>query len=157
MTSRIKETFGVDFPLRGLFEGPTLAEVAGTLDRQQDQAAGRERPPITPRELAWGEGAPLSFPQLRLWFLDRLEPGTAAYNLPLPLEVKGDLNPALVSACLGEVTRRHDSLRTRFLTEGGQPIQVVDPPQDASLLPIVDLTSLPEAQRGRGDAPPRHR
>src|SRR6185436_2823555 len=84
--------------------------------------------------------APLSFGQRRLWFLDRWQPGSPAYNLDVALDLQGGLDVAALAWSLAEVTRRHEVLRTRYPAVGDEPVQVVDPP--ALALPIVDLSGL---------------
>jgi amino acid adenylation domain-containing protein len=102
-----------------------------------------ERSPRRP-----GEPAPVSFPQRRLWFLDQLEPGRAAYNLPSALDLEGRLYPRALAQGLGEVARRHEALRTRFGERGGEPVQLIDPPS-RPVLPWVDLTALAAPDRRR--------
>ncbi len=92
---------------------------------------------------------PLSFAQQRLWFLDRMDPGSSAYTVPVPLHLRGALRPDLLERALTEVVRRHGSLRTTFTTLGTEPVQVVAPPPAALALPLADLASLPAAERGR--------
>src|ERR1700742_1605410 len=70
--------------------------------------------------------APLSFAQERLWFLDRLLPGTATYNIPSAVRLTGDLRLDVFARCWREILRRHDSLRTHFETQGGIPVQAID-------------------------------
>jgi amino acid adenylation domain-containing protein len=85
---------------------------------------------------------PASFAQRRLWFLDQLEPGTAAYNLPRAFRVIGPLDLEILKRALDAIVRRHASLRTVFDSVHGEPWQVVLP--DSSLdLPLVDLTKIP--------------
>ncbi len=86
--------------------------------------------------------APLSFAQQRLWLLDQLEPGSAAYNLAAPVRLRGALAPAVLAACLTEIARRHESLRTHFELRGGDPVQVISPAA-AFPLPLIDLSGLP--------------
>jgi amino acid adenylation domain-containing protein len=94
------------------------------------------------------EVAPLSVSQERLWFLDRLTPGSAIYNIPGPIRLRGPLDPGLLARCFGEIRRRHETLRTRFETRGGAPVQVIGPPPSTSWpLPCVDLAGLPEPLR----------
>ena len=61
---------------------------------------------------------PLSFAQQRLWFLDQLEPGSPLYNIPAALRVEGPLDAGVLARCLGEIERRHESLRTVFAAPG---------------------------------------
>lgn len=75
-----------------------------------------------------GEPAPVSFPQRRLWFLDQLQPGRPAYNLPSALDLEGRLRPRALAQALAEVVRRHEALRTRFEERGGEPVQVIEEP-----------------------------
>ena len=83
---------------------------------------------------------PLSFAQQRLWFLDRLEPGSTAYNIPIALRLGGLLDRRALEAALAGLTERHESLRTTFVEEGGEPSQVVHP-VGAPLLEIEDLSA----------------
>ncbi len=81
----------------------------------------------------------LSFAQQRLWFFDQLMPGNPFYNLAFAHRLSGPLDlPALRSALTG-ITARHEALRTRFTTVGGEPRQVVDPPE-AMDLPVSDVS-----------------
>jgi amino acid adenylation domain-containing protein len=106
--------------------------------------AGEPRPgEIPPSPLRRTGGPyPLSFSQQRLWFLDRLEPGSAAYNLPDALRLRGRLDPAVLARVLGEIVRRHEVLRTTFGLVAGRPVQTVSPAGPFPL-PRVDLDGLP--------------
>src|SRR5689334_15383132 len=89
---------------------------------------------------------PLSFAQQRLWFLDQLEPGSAAYNLSGRLRLEGGLDARALAASLNEIVRRHEVLRTIFSTRDGEPVQIVL----AELrlpLPFIDLSDLPLTER----------
>jgi amino acid adenylation domain-containing protein len=89
---------------------------------------------------------PLSFSQERLWFLDQLEPDSPAYNMSLALRLTGNLNVAALEQSLGEILRRHEVLRTTFITGNDQPVQVIAP-SGTFTLPLMDLSALPEEQR----------
>lgn len=71
--------------------------------------------------------APLSFPQERLWFLDQLDPGTAAYNVPTSIPLQGALDLGALEEAIQEIVRRHETLRTTFSRRGHEPIQVIWP------------------------------
>jgi amino acid adenylation domain-containing protein len=89
---------------------------------------------------------PLSFAQQRLWFLDQLEPGNTAYNLSQTIRLVGKLNVIAFQQSLNEIVRRHEVLRTTFITIDGQPQQAIASFLDLHL-PIVDLGGLPEKSR----------
>ena len=85
---------------------------------------------------------PASFAQQRLWFLDQLEPGTAAYNLVRVFRVVGPLNLGALTRAFETVLLRHASLRTVFESVDGNPRQVVLP--DANVhIAVLDLSGLP--------------
>src|SRR6185295_3742733 len=48
------------------------------------------------------------------------------YNLPVSLRLAGELDVAALERALGEVVRRHDSLRTRFAEGEGAPVLVAE-------------------------------
>ncbi|MFL6200615.1 MAG: condensation domain-containing protein, partial [Thermoanaerobaculia bacterium] len=146
--SRVREAFGVDLPVRTLFAAPTVRGLAAGLTA--GLAAGVEAagegsllPPLVPGP---GGLAPLSFPQQRLWFLDRLQPGRAIYNVPIALRLDGPLDPAALERSLDGAIRRQEALRTRFVEVDGQPWQEVLPPSPFPL-PEADLSALPPETR----------
>ncbi len=144
VVSRARQAFGVEVPLRALFEAPTVAALAGRIEVLRGAGAS-PAPPLVPVRRD-GAPLPLSFAQQRLWFLDRLEPGSAAYNIPAALRLRGALDVAALGRVLGEVVRRHESLRTTFAEAAGGPVQVVHEAVPVAL-PVVDLCAGAAAER----------
>ncbi|HYH80916.1 MAG TPA: amino acid adenylation domain-containing protein, partial [Longimicrobium sp.] len=143
VVSRIRELFGVEVPLRALFEGPTVAELAGRVEEVR-RAGLPVLPPVVPTERT---GAlPLSFAQERLWFIDRLEPGSSVYNIPVARRLGGALDEAALERSLSEIVRRHEVLRTVFAEVDGEPVQVIAP-FGGFALPVEELSGLGEADR----------
>jgi amino acid adenylation domain-containing protein len=89
---------------------------------------------------------PASFAQQRLWFLDQLEPGTAAYNLPRAFRVVGPLDIQILRRALQTVVQRHASLRTVFDSVNGECQQVVLPCLEVES-PLVDLRNIADGER----------
>ena len=87
-----------------------------------------------------------SFAQQRLWFLDQLDPGTAAYNLSRAFRITGPLNVDVLTQAFHIVIQRHASLRTVFDSVEGQGRQIVLSDVDVKI-PIVDLIAFPESKR----------
>ncbi|HZI56953.1 MAG TPA: condensation domain-containing protein, partial [Verrucomicrobiae bacterium] len=94
---------------------------------------------------------PASFGQLRLWFIDQLAPGRAAYNMPSALRIRGELSVEVLERTLQELTRRHETLRTRFIAVGGQPQQVIEGEVKVEL-PVLDLTGIVEEEKREAEA-----
>lgn len=140
LVARIREAFGVELPLRAVFEAPRLADLAREIDRRE---AGEELPPL--ERLAHRDELPLSAIQERLWFLDRFEPGSAALNMPLALRLRGSLDPAAVEAALQRVLARHEALRVTFGERDGRPVQRCHESSRIPL-PMIDLAALPAAE-----------
>ena len=120
--------------------------------RRLEKAGPAENPiPRQPRNADGGGELPLSFAQQRLWFLDRLEPGSPLYNIPAAVEIAGRLDEGALAASLREVVRRHEPLRTTFAAGPEGPVQVIHPPapEAAFELSVMDLRELPAAAQGR--------
>src|SRR6185312_7419916 len=94
------------------------------------------------------EQIPLSWPQKRLWFLDRLQPGSAFYNIVVVCELHGDLNVSALERSLAEIIRRHGALRTRIVVEDGEPAQKVEESIEFRLQ-FFDLTNQEPAEDRR--------
>lgn len=104
----------------------------------------RYAPPIRRRDPSITQ-PPVSFSQQRFWFLEQLEPGNAAYNIPLGVKWIGPLNVPVFEKSVSEIVSRHETLRTTFANADGGPVQVISPPQKVSL-PVVDLSGLPKTE-----------
>jgi thioester reductase-like protein/FkbH-like protein len=89
---------------------------------------------------------PVSAAQESLWYLDQLEPDTAAYHVVQAVRLSGPLEVEVLQRSLNEIVRRHESLRTTFPAPEGKPVQQIL--REATLsVPVIDLTTLPESRR----------
>uniref|UniRef100_UPI0013D50505 non-ribosomal peptide synthetase n=1 Tax=Myxococcus vastator TaxID=2709664 RepID=UPI0013D50505 len=143
--SRIRGAFGVELPLRDLFEAPTVAALAERVDRWVRAGAGFAAPPLKPRA-GRTSVLPLSFAQQRLWFLEQLAPGSAFYNVPAVVKLSGLLDVLALERSFDALVRRHESLRTTFRADGGTPVQVIAPAGQVAFT-VEDLSGLPEAEQ----------
>ncbi len=144
IVSRIRRVFQIELALRTLFEKPTIADLAGSIEAAQRAGLGLIAPPMLP--VGRDGKLPLSFAQQRLWFLDQLEPNNPAYNIALAARLIGPLDAAVLEQSLDEIVRRHESLRTTFAMSEGQAVQIINPPSTMRL-PIADLRELPTSER----------
>ncbi len=150
LVARVRDAFGVEVPLRALFETPTVAGLAVWIENNPAGGSSPASvstavpPPLVPRPP--GEPAPLSFGQERLWFLDRLEPGNTSLNMGGALRLRGRLDARVLERALNEIVRRHESLRTTFGELDGRPVQRIAPYLRVPL-PVIDFSSLPAAIR----------
>ncbi|HEY2915109.1 MAG TPA: amino acid adenylation domain-containing protein, partial [Candidatus Angelobacter sp.] len=86
--ARVRSSFGVEVPLRKLFEEQTVEGLAECVRKARE--VSWDLGPVLER-VGREEGLPLSYAQQRLWFLDQLTPGSAAYNMPFGVRLKGEL------------------------------------------------------------------
>lgn len=141
---RIQAQLGVEVPIRVMFEGPTIAQIADYVD----EAAGREQTEsdmsiaTAPRRT----NLPLSFSQERLWFLNTLVPDSPLYNMPVSLRLSGSLDEAALRAALAGLLDRHEALRTVFGDTDGKPVQTVLESYYPELM-LQDWSVLPRERR----------
>ncbi|NME81103.1 non-ribosomal peptide synthase/polyketide synthase [Rhodococcus sp. 105337] len=130
--SRLNDALGADLGVRTLFEAPT----AHTLAAQIGETPTDRIPLIAgPRP----DRVPVSAAQQRLWFVNQLDPGSAAYNIPVALHLAGPLDTAALTAAVTDLLDRHETLRTVFPATPDGPIQRVVPTGDLG----PDLTAVP--------------
>src|SRR4051794_18364958 len=112
--------------------------------RLKQKGLSAPRLQVIPKRRA-ADALPLSFAQQRLWFLDQLEPGNPFYNIPTAVRLTGDPSLPALTQALTEIVRRHEALRTTFLTVDGSAVQVISP-ERVMPLPVTDLAHLPTAK-----------
>ncbi|WP_433202477.1 amino acid adenylation domain-containing protein [Nocardia sp. CA-107356] len=133
-------------PVRLLFEASTVAALAARL-RENTAGGGRPAPTAGPRP----ERIPLSLAQQGMWFLNRLDTASVAYNVPLAVRLSGALDIAALEAAVGDLVTRHEILRTVYpYTEAGSddanqvPVQVILPATQA--IPQVRIQTIDPAE-----------
>ncbi|MEM9292769.1 MAG: amino acid adenylation domain-containing protein [Acidobacteriota bacterium] len=167
LLARIRETMGVELELADLFEAPSVAALASTVEARLEissDSAGALAGSPSPRPATAGEDpqpgvaaatAPLSFAQQGIWLVETLAGGAGAYNIPGALDLVGELRPGALESALGGVVQRHDGLRTAVEVEAGAPRQRILSSQELRqrsagaeswpLPAVVDLSGLDSA------------
>ena len=144
VVSRLREAFQVDLPLRRIFELPTVAGLAESIELSRQAGLKLAAPPILP--VPRDGNLPLSFAQQRLGFIDQLDPGNSVYNFPAAVRLTGPLDLTALQQSLNEIVKRHEVLRTTFVTVDGRPAQVIAQ-TSAVTLTLVDLRPQSAADR----------
>ncbi|MFK0090923.1 condensation domain-containing protein, partial [Pseudomonas sp. NPDC090755] len=144
VVARCRDSLPVAVQLRDLFNHPQLADLAAHLVAQQAPKAGHY-PRLQSR--AFTGQAPLSLAQRRLWVVEQLAGGSAAYGMPLALRLHGELSVEHLLHSLALIVERHDVLRTAYLQDDeGDPLALIHPHIDLNV-PLVDLSTLDRAQQ----------
>jgi amino acid adenylation domain-containing protein len=143
LASSLRTLFGVELALRDLFARPRLYQVAACI------AAAAGRAPLAPVAVVpRTDPMPVSWAQQRLWFLDQLDPAAqAAYLLSYAWHLRGTLERDALRAALDRIVARHETLRSYFVMQDGDPVQQILPPEVGLQLIEHDLSGLSAAER----------
>jgi len=142
--SRVRDECGVELSLREIFFTPTIADIAGSMDRRTGREQGPEA--FTLHPIPREGDLPVSFSQERVWFVQQLNPASLAYNFQATIRLQGELAIEKLEQALSEIVRRHEIWRTTFLEKDGRVIQVIHEARPLSL-PLIDLQVFPESER----------
>lgn len=124
-----------------------------TAENNTPPPGASSKPPTNPDRRAvpaivrrHASATPVSFPQLRLWFLEQLEPENPLYHIAYAVRLRGALNLRALEQSLAEITRRHEGLRATFHPAADEPVQRVAPVRPGAL-PVIDLQAVPPTRR----------
>jgi amino acid adenylation domain-containing protein/non-ribosomal peptide synthase protein (TIGR01720 family) len=142
VASRVRAAFGVDLPVRLLFDASTPAALAAYVEGRIGQ--GTVARPLTraPRDGV----LPLSFAQERMWLLDQLDPGDPSYIIPRALRLRGELDIAALERSIRDIIARHEILRTTFARVDGRAVPVIHASVETSV-PVTRWSAVPVAER----------
>ncbi|KIX50180.1 peptide synthetase [Burkholderia pseudomallei] len=127
LVSRLRQALSVEVALGTVFDAPVLSALAERLEAEN--TAVLPPIPLAPRD---GRIA-LSLAQQRLWFLTQLEGVSEAYHMSGAVRLDGPLNREVLQRALNRIVMRHEALRTCFVREEGEPIQVIQPHADLTM------------------------
>lgn len=153
VVARVRELLHAELPVRAIFEQPTIAGLATRLEAQQVPSERRDDT-IVPARHDPHAPQPLSPAQWRVWFLDQLVPGSAAYTIVDARLLTGPLDVGALSRALTELVHRHEALRSPVVSVDGAPMQVVVDPTPVTLS-VTDLArdDVAEALRAEASTP----
>ncbi|MET8876526.1 amino acid adenylation domain-containing protein [Nocardia sp. NPDC004604] len=146
VTARLGVALDSRVPVRVLFAAPTVAGCAREV--AQLTGTGSRRALVAgPRP----ERIPLSPAQQRMWFLNRFDTDSTAYNIPVAIRLTGDLDIAALGQAFTDVVVRHEILRTVYpqpaVGDSGaaDPVQVILPPGH-SVVPRLEVRTVGAAE-----------
>ncbi|WP_019812387.1 amino acid adenylation domain-containing protein [Saccharomonospora halophila] len=145
LIGRLRTEYKIDLAIKQLFRASTVADLAVELGASGEAAlaTGKGDPSqdgtTIPVTTCPDVGAPLSFAQQRLWFLDQMWPGRPDYNVPVARWLSGSLDTSRLRGAISALVRRHDILRTRYEMDDDGPYQIVDPTAEPDLR-VVDCS-----------------
>ncbi|WP_194815468.1 non-ribosomal peptide synthetase [Nocardia sp. XZ_19_385] len=123
VAGRLRTALQIQVAARTVFDHPTVTELAAAVDELTTTTS--RQLPLTAR--ARGEHVPLSLAQQRMWFLARLDPASAAHNIPIALRLSGSLRVDALTAAMRDVLERHEALRTIYPEHDGSGYQHILP------------------------------
>ncbi|MBD2517732.1 amino acid adenylation domain-containing protein [Nostoc sp. FACHB-973] len=142
--SRVREVSSVELSFHHIFENPTVAGLAGVIEKYSFQQERSQRPAI--QRIAREGLLPVSFAQERVYFIQQLAPENSAYQFQATMRFQGRLDVAILQQCLDEIVQRHEIFRTTYPAVNGRLFQVINPHQPISFI-AIDLQSFAESER----------
>ncbi|MEU6582444.1 amino acid adenylation domain-containing protein [Nocardia sp. NPDC046763] len=141
VAARLGAALNIEVPVRLLFDAATTAELATRME-QVALSGRRARPPLIagPRP----DLVPLAPAQQRMWFFNQYDTASGAYNMPIALRLRGELNVDALRLALIDVLARHESLRTRYPDHDGMLIQVIESVDHVDREPTLATVSFSE-------------
>ncbi|MFT3661296.1 MAG: amino acid adenylation domain-containing protein [Gordonia sp. (in: high G+C Gram-positive bacteria)] len=125
LVARARSQAGLELGVGEVLTSTSVGEIA----RAARRSALSERPLLVPKDRP--ERIPVSYPQARLWFINRMDPSSPAYNMPGAVRLHGDVDADAMRAAVADLIERHESLRTRFPSVAGEPVQEIVPAAEA--------------------------
>jgi len=142
LTAHIHRTFQVQLSLGEIFKTPTIRSEALTITKSSKTTF------LDIETVEKKEFYELSYHQRRLWIISRLEPGTAAYNMPERIRFTHKVDENTFEKVIYKILERHESLRTGFKTINKKPVQFTVAPHEVDIpFKYLDLSAWEENHR----------
>lgn len=132
--SRVFQNLNVTIGLKDVFAHPTVKELSDIIEGKGatlqsldfiNEKAGSNYDDLPLVAYPIQSSYPVSFAQRRLWIIDQFDEAKSAYNIPETFELD-DFDQAAFEKSINQLLERHEILRTKFSTEQGEPVQIVE-------------------------------
>ncbi len=143
--SRVRQAFQREIPTHAFFSSPCVAELARLIEEAGEQ---RNPPPPPIRPVSRDRELPLSFSQERVWFFHQMYSNNLSYQTQTIYRFTGALDVAAFVQSVNELVRRHEILRTTFISRDERPVQVIHQARPV-WLPLIDLQALSAHERAK--------
>ncbi|MEV5838966.1 amino acid adenylation domain-containing protein [Nocardia sp. NPDC052112] len=137
VAARIGDALDTKVLVRSIFETPTVAGLAAQVETHA--GSGRQQPLVAGLR---PEQIPLSLAQLRMWFINQFDPGSAVYHIPVAIRLSGELDVVALGSAVADMVARHEVLRTVYPQTADGPVQEVLAPNEVP----IDLVPIPIAE-----------
>ena len=142
LVNSIHKTLKIKLSIQDIFQFPTIAELAAIIKKNKITPF-IEITPLPPQEYY-----ELSYAQKRLWFLQKRNPDSQAFNMPERVTLNEKVEEAVVRQVLKKLIDRHESLRTYFTEAAGKVVQKIVPGTNIDVpLELVNSSGLPPEQQ----------
>ena len=145
LIGQINRELGLQLALRTLFESPSVEGLATVVALARGADAAPPRAPILHRQQQ--DTAPLTLMQERINFVERMQPGRLVYHAPSGHRLRGPMDVHAFDRAFREVVQRQDAFRTAIVATADGFVQRVQEELSLSLLPLTDLSNLPEHEQ----------
>ncbi|OZE96347.1 hypothetical protein CH300_28000, partial [Rhodococcus sp. 15-1154-1] len=147
VVARVNTEFRSTLTLREVFDARTVGSLAVVVDGAARLASPRVRVP----DVIVPECIPASYGQQSVWLTDQLGGPRSRYVVPAVVRLGGDLDASAMARAIVDVVRRHEALRTLLVSDGGDLLQVIVPPDVAAERVSIDVTDLRDAEQSEVD------
>ncbi|MBY0273421.1 MAG: gramicidin biosynthesis protein, partial [Alphaproteobacteria bacterium] len=127
LISKINKDLNKNLRVAALFNNTSIFKLLSSLEQESEENI------IQPIPLTQPKDQKLSFAQERLWFIEKYEEGTSAYNIPMIFKLPEGTNLKALESSLKSIVERHEILRTLIKEENGEAYQCVLTFQDKPL------------------------
>ncbi|ESP93915.1 non-ribosomal peptide synthetase [Pseudoalteromonas luteoviolacea] len=139
LVAEISQAFSIDISVEQVFNAQNLAHLAQQIDSRNAEESNTIA--LVPIERT-SELLPVSYAQQRMWFMDKLQSGSAEYNMPVAFNIEGDVDFGLLEHAFNEIIRRHEIIRTTYHEQDGEIKQKVRPVELIDFkIEVTDLTA----------------
>jgi acyl carrier protein len=112
LAHRVYRELGKEIRVADIFAYRTIKNIANGIRGWEEN-----RPKIWRRKFKRAEEQKLSFAQGRMWFIEKYEGGSNAYNVPMTGRLAEGVSAEAVSKAIEEIVRRHEVLRSVIRTD----------------------------------------